>query len=817
VDSTGASVAGAVLTLRCPARPPAVIRTGADGSFRFVALPAAGCRLEVRRKGFRVVKRVVGAASSPLRITLAVAPMHQQVTVSGAPAQVQVEPAGNVDTVEVNSEMLNALPILDQDFLGAAAGFLDEGLTGSSGYRLVVDGVETDGLGVSPSAIKEIRINKNPYSAEYYRPGHGRIEVVTQQGTPRFHGSLSLLARGYPLIARNAFAATRQHEYRRTVEGHLAGPLARSGKTFFLLTGEYVRDDDWPVIYARTPGQLLTGRVRQPDREKEMSFRLSRIINEAQRYSLQYDYDGESSRNQDVGGFNLPETAADGFEDEHEVRFNHQAVIANRWLNQLWFRLRRKTEQTRSRVHGIPRIVVSDAFVAGSAQQDELEGRNGFELTDVISVARGKHSVRAGVDLNDIDRRSWNDLRDRDGTFYFSSIEDYLAGRPYSFVRQAGDGRVVFWTGNPAVFLQDDWRLRDNLSLGFGLRWERWAWPGGRGSLAPRFSMAWAPGRGRRTVLRAGGGVFHDGLDSSEPRDVLLFDGGHLSRFLLTDPSYPEVPTLDGATALPSSVVRFSPELQTPVLWNYSLGVERQLWAKTTLAITYAGIQGRRLYRSRDRNAPVPPGFERPNPALGIVREIESGGRLASHSLEVTFRGNLTRLFNGGIVYRVGRAMNDTDGADWIPPNSLDLSREWARAGYDRRHRLRAYGAIQIPKLFDLGLVLSVSSGRPYSLTTGRDDNHDGRGDDRPPGVRRNSLNGPANATLDLRWSKQLSLPFAGTADRRPKLRLAVDAFNALNHVNYTRMVGNLSSPFFGKPVAAAAARRFQLSLRVQF
>ena len=109
------------------------------------------------------------------------------------------------------------------------------------------------------------------------------------------------------------------------------------------------------------------------------------------------------------------------------------------------------------------------------------------------------------------------------------------------------------------------------------------------------------------------------------------------------------------------------------------------------------------------------------------MREIESAGRLESHSLGVTLRGNLSRFFNGGILYTIGRAYSDTGGASSIPADNFDLSGEWSRAGHDRRHRFRTFGTIRFGKFFNLGMVFSTYSGRPYNLTTGRDDNHDGR------------------------------------------------------------------------------------------
>src|SRR5262249_3913930 len=222
------------------------------------------------------------------------------------------------------------------------------------------------------------------------------------------------------------------------------------------------------------------------------------------------------------------------------------------------------------------------------------------------------------------------------------------------------------------------------------------------------------------------------------------------------------------------------------------------------------------MFRSRDVNAPPPPDFAaRPDPAYGVVRQIESAGTLDAASLQVTFRGQMTRLFNGSAEYSFGRAYNDTGGVGWIPPNSYDLSLEYARADFNQRHRFEAFGALTPGKGVTIGVSASLGSGRPYSLITGLDAFNTGTANARPPGVRRNSLEGPGFADLDLRASRELSLPASG--GRRHSVTVGVDAFNVLNHVNYSYFVGNLSSPFFGRAVSAQQPRRIQFSLRVKY
>jgi hypothetical protein len=189
------------------------------------------------------------------------------------------------------------------------------------------------------------------------------------------------------------------------------------------------------------------------------------------------------------------------------------------------------------------------------------------------------------------------------------------------------------------------------------------------------------------------------------------------------------------------------------------------------------------------------------------------------------FRGNLTRHFTGMAQYTLGRTWTDvpgnyaagtrTIGINSFPANNYDLSGEWARADYDQRHRLNVLGAFRLPSSLNLGVGFVASSGMPYTMTTGRDDNRDGLANDRPAGISRNSLQGPGFAEVDLRCSYDWHLQ--KTKKEGPRLTFALDAFNVTNRVNYVTYSGNLSSPFFGQAVAAKPPRRLQISTRFIF
>jgi hypothetical protein len=256
--------------------------------------------------------------------------------------------------------------------------------------------------------------------------------------------------------------------------------------------------------------------------------------------------------------------------------------------------------------------------------------------------------------------------------------------------------------------------------------------------------------------------------------------------------------------------------VEIPYAWQYSLGVDHQLRKSTTVSVTYTGARGFHLFRSRDINAPPPPSYlARPNAAYGVVRQVESDGRQQTDSLQVTLRGRVTQWFNGQMQYTLSRAYNDTNGIAAFPANDYDLSGEWARADFDRRHRFLVLGRISAVKLFDLGAGLSMNSAGPYSETVGGDPFNNGRGRARLPGVTRNSLDAAGYVDVDLRASRDVKFG-KGTAQERTVI-VALDAFNLFNQVNYGNYVGTLNSPLFGQPVSARPARQIQFSVRLKF
>jgi hypothetical protein len=495
VDPDGSAVPSVEVllkTLQGAAIPGGSTTADAQGHFRLLHVAPGDYELEIPAKnGFDQYQAPVhvGSGMSELRIQLTAPVVTQDVTVAPETNEATLNPSSNRDQVSTNAQLLEKVPVFDQDYVAALTPFLDQTDVATMGTSIIVDGAEMKGTGLSASAIAEAHINNDPYTAETNRPGKGRIEIITKPGSSQLHGTLNFTFRDSIFDARNHFAVSKPFEQKRIYEGSIIGPLGFDHKTTFLVSGTRQEDNLQSVVHAATPAGIVAANVPTPIHNSEFAARISHDLSATHRVSLQYNVTDTISRNLGAGGLVLSQSGVNAQAREDDVIFNDRLVISPTLLNQLQLFFEKDYNPTRS-VFAAQRVVVDGAFTDGGAQADLLDTENNLKINDVVSWSHTRHYLKFGVNIPNLSRRAWEDHSNRIGTFNFSSLAAYEASTPYSFTQQAGVGRTVFWMNELGAFIQDQIQVRPNLQVSLGLRYDWQTYFKSGHDFAPRFSVA---------------------------------------------------------------------------------------------------------------------------------------------------------------------------------------------------------------------------------------------------------------------------------------------------------------------------------------
>ncbi|MBY0373694.1 MAG: TonB-dependent receptor, partial [Bryobacteraceae bacterium] len=500
---------------------------------------------------------------------------------------------------------------------------------GPNGGAIFVDGFSGGQL-PSKDAIREIRINQNPFAPENERVGFGTIEVFTKPGTEKFRGAIYYNFADAFWNTRNPYAGRKApfnlHEY----GGNWGGPLSKRS-SFFV---DVRRDDidngaviNGSVLDERTLEVVnpFTNVLRIPQRRLSISPRVDAQVGANHTLTGRYTWLEASVRNSGVGSFNLPERGVRAASTSNTAQFTDTWVVGARGVNETRAQFFRLASSNAPNTLG-PAIQVLGAFQGGGAPVgNSSEARNSFELQNYTSMYRGAHTTRFGIRL----RGEWLDTRvfnNFNGTFTFgggaglSSIEQYRRARlglPGSgatqFTLTAGDPGLSAGQVDVGLFVGDDWRIRPNLTFAYGLRYERQTNLADGTNLAPRVALAWAPGAGRgkakpRSVLRIATGVFYDRFALVNTMNAARYNGVLQQQYVISNPSFfPRLPSVSELTAARTGQIiqRIQPGLQALRLWQSATGYDRELRPGTTLSLTYAYAHGDRLARSRALAGPV--------------------------------------------------------------------------------------------------------------------------------------------------------------------------------------------------------------------
>ena len=860
-DATGAIVPGAEVDLVDPSGSVAgSIHSDGEGNFQLAAPHAGSFTLVVSEPGFDTVRTPIvlaapalvnGAATTsalpilaPVHIVMPIAAVASTVRVNSDNSEDLTAPDANHDSSVMSAGDMKALPIFDNDYATAMGAFLDQNVSDSGGTGLMVDGVEANRATVSASAIKEIRINQDPYSAQYYWPGRGQMEIITKSTADRYHGQFNFLFRDSAMNAQNALAPEKPFEQRQNYEGHITGPIPHLNKTSFLGSVNRVVYDQDSVISAtleptsQNPSGAYQANVYTPSRDTEFSTRIAHQFREGSTGYIQYSYQDSTAQNLGVGGQTL---AAAGYNNQYReddfVAHLDQALSAV-MLNQVSIVGERDTNRN-TNVNEAPMMNVSGDFVSGSAQTDSLGSEYNVRLYDMLTWTRGRNTIKLGAGTPHIDRRAYDDNTNALGSYTFgptlaadgvtveqTALQNYAANLPSGFTENTGDVHFVYHQQEMGAFVQDQFKANAHFTITPGLRYD---WQNflatRRLGFSPRVSFAWLVSEDSKIVIRGGGGLYYDRVGSGPLLDLARYENARRRSLVLSlNPSQQPASGCVPITACfaldaqPPSLVQLAPNAKIPYQIQYGLSVERQLGEKATGVVSVYSARGIDSFRSVDINAPTPQsGYTvRPNPAYGRIRQMQPESFWEGDGMDVSYRGRYNKYFTGFGRYTWSHYSSNTGGIGWFPQNQYDPNDEWSRTNWDRRNRLGMYAMFNRESVLNLSAGIFANQGTPWTVLTGTDAYGDDLFNTRPDGVGRNTETTPSYVDLDLRWGHD----FAITPDKdeeAPRVGFSAGAFNVLNHPNVTSIDPVETSSDFGQVTSVAPPRRIQLGMRLQF
>jgi Carboxypeptidase regulatory-like domain len=780
-DQLGAVIVGGMITVVNAKGAVRSAQSNGEGNYVVSDLPSGRYTVRASATGFAIYEKAGVEVAAGSRVTLDIelkATIGEQKVTVPERTPVNTEPDNNAGAIVLRGKDLDGLPD-DPDQLADMLRALAGPSAGPNGVQFYVDGFTGGGRLPSRDMVREIRINQNPFSAEYDRLGFGRVEIITRPGTDKFHGIAGFSFSDESLNSRNPFALNRAPYQSRSYVGSFSGPLLAKRATFFIGASRRELDDN-AVINATVldPALRITPFSRAvvaPRRATDFDPRLDFQLNPKHMLSARYHYSRSGNENTGIGEFSLPSRAYRTSNTEHGVRLTENAILSARAVNETRFqfiRSRRRQEGDSA----TPALNVLESFFGGGSQIGRaFVAEDRWELHNYTTWSLGRHTVKAGgrlrgVHLTDSSPTNFG------GTYTFAggpapqldaanqvilgadgqlvmttitSIERYRRTlffqgqlRTPAEIRALGGGATQFTIagGNPEVdatqvdfggFLHYDWRLRPNFTLSLGLRYETQNNIGDHLDLAPRVAFAWSPWAGAsgqpKTVIRGGFGIFYDRFSESFTLQARRYDGTNQQQFVVSDPSildlFPNIPSTSqlAAFALPQTIRRVAADLRTPYTIQTAISLERQLPRNFTVSLSYLHARTLHLLRSRNINAPLPGSGLRPLGEAGNILVYESSGIFKGHQLIVNASQRLSTSLSLFAVYTLNRARSDTDGALSFPANSHDLRGEYGRSALDVRHRFFLGGSISVLGGISLTPLIVLRAGTPYNITIGRD------------------------------------------------------------------------------------------------
>jgi len=724
----------------------------------------------------------------------------------------------------------SAIDWMRGEFLKNLAGYLTEAQAAAWNAHLATRGsAEPTSSRQTARETQYVRINNNSFTAENngYNAGGGGTDVIPRGGGGAWHGNTEFLLKDDGLNARNAFADNEPPYQERQIAFEVSGPSI-PGRMSTSFEFEQSNAENVGTIHATLPEGVFALGITRPRMNR--GFEIENTYQLAPSHSIEISIGRgtETSRDDGIGGFTLPERRSDAFYREWDTDIYAFSTLSSRSIHEARLSYNVGSGETVPFSEAI-RINVLDAFNIGGAQNRAEETDRTIEFGNLFTRLGERLTIKTGIEGAHRMQRSLS-MNNFGGTFTFSSLDAYLAGVPSTYRVTRGDPRFEHGQLEMAGFFQGDFQINPRLMMMFGVRYEAQQYLEDYDNLDPRVSVAYSPGTD--TVIRAGGGIFHSRLTSSMVANQRRFDGTQQFEIVIDNPSYPD--PLAGGTIRQSlqSVRVTDPNLVAPYVAVTMVSLERTFFSNLLITATWDRVREYNRLRTRNLNAPYDARVEprqacsaatpvdvcvTPDPSRGNIISLESAGNEIRHSLRLSVRKRFS-IFRGALNYTGQHVRGDVQGGPGtLLTNAYDERADWG--GWPQpTHNISARLDASLPLGIFVSGAMDYHSGRFYTITTGRDDNRDSSLTDRPPGGVPNSERGPQYLNFDFNVSKAFFFRRApGSSTSGINVNVFANMTNAFNHVHLGTPSGVMTSPNFRRITSASDPREIEAGIRFQF
>jgi hypothetical protein len=802
-DETGAALPGVTVTItNTNTGATQVLVSGEEGNYRAVNLQPGPYSLTAELSGFAANKRTLTlfvGASTTVNITLTVATLTENVTVSGASPLVDVARAQPQSVIV--GEQLAALPVLDRNFLvlaqllpGAApltgvnsrfavtkfGGLADQ----RNGYTTVIDGGPIDDstwgspvINLSQDAVQEFKVFRNQFDAQYGNALNAVVNVVSKSGNNAYSGTGYYFGRDKSLNARNAKAATVPPFQQYRLGGTTGGPITPNRSHYFAAY-EFLGIERAAIVSLPASNPFAAqqnGNYPFKQTEHMASVRGDHRFND--RHSTFFRYAFDKQYTPSGGPANSSGSIVDN-STSHSVVGEHNWVLSQNMVNTV-------------RVHYLDHNLFTEPtnFDLQISRPSYSFGQNGVapqyfprkigSFFETFYISTPRHDIKIGGELT---RQSSNFEAhfNEHGAFSFTTDTPFNAAVqatwPFTFVMQT-PGFYNFTSNQIAAFVQDDWRVTDRLRLNLGLRYDldtnlrqndfyrdllanplyagldRFV-SADRGNdtnnLQPRFGATYDIRGNGTLVARAATGMYvtrnRPWLQQTSMDKTLGF------AVRITDPqllrNFPSIEGVLGGRTLEQyasaggvrSLYLISDDYVLPYSINTTAGVGWQINAVTSLDVDYVHNVGKHQLGTTDLNLPASGAITatnpRPVPTFSQVGTLVNFSESWYDALEVQLRTRVRGTDSLQISYAFSKST--LDGVTFYSTyrGTERTPREKGDNPTDTPHNLSVSASTSLPWGIQLSGVFRAISGGPLGVSAGIDLDGDlNTSNDRPAGL----------------------------------------------------------------------------------